>query len=271
MKQRQLNQGRLDILHALYRFRFGTRSLLATYLQKPNNTSLYSRVTILENHSYIQKRYDSSYKLAGREAEYYVTYKGAQLLRDSSIIEATTAQLQATYKDKTVSDQYVRQLTLLFRIRNILSSQYDLQWFTGRDIADLDYFPKKRPIAFISLKVNNRVLRCFVEYVPAGTSINAIRGRLKQLSAYFQEDAWGVTSMPFPKILYIAEDGMTEQGVRYHIKKESFRADTDIEYFTTTLRALLGMQESEHNIWTGFDDDMPLSLEVITESQLARQ
>jgi hypothetical protein len=53
-----------------------------------------------------------------------------------------------------------------------------------------------------------------------------------------QQDVWA-TETPFPKILYIAEDGMTEQGIRYHIKKESFRADTDIEYFTTTQKALL--------------------------------
>lgn len=49
MKQRKLNQDQLEVLQALYRFRFGTRSLLATYLDKPNNTSLYSRLTILKN------------------------------------------------------------------------------------------------------------------------------------------------------------------------------------------------------------------------------
>ena len=262
MKQRKLNQDQLEVLHAVYRFRFGTRSLLATYLNKPNNTSLYSRIRILEKYGYLGRRYEPSYKLAGREAEFYVTYKGAQSLRSAELIEANDTTLQATYKDKTVSDQYVQQLTLLFRFRNLLSSYYDLRWFTGRDTTSLDYFPKNRPTAFISLKVKNKIIRCFVEYIPAGTSINAIRGKLKQYSAYFQQDAWGVTESPFPKILYIAEDGMTEQGIRYHIKKESFRADTDIEYFTTTQKALLGLQDGQNHIWTAVgEEDQLLALE----------
>lgn len=254
MTQKRLNQDQLAVLHAIYRFRFGTRSLLAAYLNKPNNTSLYSRISILEKYGYIGKLYDASYKLLGREAEFFVTHKGALALKNAELIETTDAMMQAVYKDKFVSDQYVQQLTLLFRIRNVLSAQYDLQWFTGRDMAQLDYFPKKLPTAFISLKVGDHILRCFVEYIPPGTSTSTIRSKLKQYSAYFQQDTWGVTEAPFPKILYIAEDGMTEQGVRYHMRKELFRADTDIEYYTTTQKALLGIQDSQDTVWTGMNE-----------------
>lgn len=261
--QRKLNSDQLRLLHVLYSFRFGTRSLIASYLNKPNNTSLYSRIKILEKYGYLNKRYESSYKLAGREAEFYITHKGARLLRDAKMIDATDAELLSVYKDKDISDSYVQQLTLLFNIRNLFTSKYELQWFTGRDIKPLDYFPKNRPVAFISLKADNKVIRCFVEYVPIGTSISAIRGKLKHYSAYFQQDVWGETETPFPKIIYIAEDGMTEQGIRYHIKKEMFRADTDIEYFTTTKKAILNMDISDE-IWTSIEDsNTVLSLEDI--------
>jgi gamma-glutamylcysteine synthetase len=56
---------------------------------------------------------------------------------------------------------------------------------------------------------------------------------------------------------------MTEQGVRYQIKKESFRTDTDIEYFTTTKKALLGLHNDNHKIWTSFDEEELLALEDI--------
>lgn len=261
--QRKLNSDQLRLLHVLYSFRFGTRSLIASYLNKPNNTSLYSRIKILEKYGYLNKRYESSYKLAGREAEFYITHKGALLLRDVKLIEATDAELLSVYKDKDISDAYVQQLTLLFNIRNLLTSKYELQWFTGRDIKPLDYFPKNRPAAFISLKADDKVIRCFVEYIPISTSISAIRGKLKQYSSYFQQDAWGETETPFPKIIYIAEDGMTEQGVRYHIKKEIYRVDTDIEYFTTTKKAILNLDISD-KIWTSIDDsNAGLSLEDI--------
>ena len=264
MKHRKLNHDQLDLLHGVYRFRFATRSLLADYLRKPNNTSLYSRIRILEKYQYLHRRYEPSYRLAGREAEFSVTYKGAQLLREHELIEGPDTLLQATYRDKTVSSEYVQQLTLIFAIRNLLSNLYDLQWFTGRDVATLEYFPAKKPTAFLSLKVGEQVIRCFVEYVPRGTSSAKIRSRLKQYSTYFQQDAWGVTELPFPKILYIPEDGLTEQGVRYHIKRELYHTDTDIEYYTTTQKALLAIQDGHTAIWTGsVSDDELLALDSL--------
>lgn len=262
MKQRSLNQDQLKVLHTVYTFRFATRSLLASYLHKPNNTSLYSRIQILHKSGYLSRRYNSSYKLAGREAEYYITYKAAQLLQQAHLIDASDASLLAVYKDKTVSDQYVHQLTLIFQFRNILTANYDIQWFTTRDIASMDYFPKNKPTAFITIKVKNTILRCFVEYIPSGTSVSTIKSKLKQYSIYFQQDAWGVTNTPFPKILYITEDGMTEQGVRYQMKKELYRSDTDIEYYTTTKKALLGLGNI-NRIWTSLEEDELLAIEDI--------
>ena len=66
-----------------------------------------------------------------------------------------------------------------------------------------------------------------------------------------------MTELPFPKILYITKDGLTEQGVRYHSKRELYHADTDIEYYTTTQKALLAIQNSHTVIWTnGVADEL---------------
>lgn len=262
IRQRVLNQSQLAMLHILYRFRFGTRSLLADYLNKPNNTSLYSRISILEKHEFLAVRYDKSYKLAGREAEYYVTPKGVRALGDAGLIELTDAGLRATYKDKVVSEQYVQQLTLLLRLRNVLCAAYpDLQYFTTRDVQALDYFPKKKPVAFLSLKQENKTKRFFVEYVPAQTSTSMIKSQLRQYTSYYDQDSWSVTNTPFPTVLYICEDGMTEQGVRWHIKRELYRTDTDLRYLTTTKKALLSVNQTNDMIWTDIDEpDELLSL-----------
>lgn len=267
MKQtRQLNQSQLDLLHVLYRFRFATRSLLSGYFQKPNNTSLYSKVTILEKHGYIGSRYDKSYKLAGREAEYYITPKGVRALREADVTDITDYDISASYKDKTVSEQYVRQIILLFAFRNLLVTTHPkLKYFTARDIQHLDYFPKKKPTAFLSLKIGDETKRFFLEYIPAHTSTGSIKGKLRHYSQYFDEDAWGVTETDFPAILFVAEDGMTEQGVRWHIKREQFKADTDIRYFTTTKKALLSTAQAGGNIWTDMEDkDDLMTLDTLT-------
>ena len=41
LKDRKLNQGQLEVLLKLYRYRFGTRELIANSLSKSNNTSIY--------------------------------------------------------------------------------------------------------------------------------------------------------------------------------------------------------------------------------------
>ncbi|MFZ1250580.1 MAG: hypothetical protein WAR37_04005 [Candidatus Microsaccharimonas sp.] len=261
-RQRQLNQSQLELLHVLYRFRFGTRSLLAEYLKRPNNTSLYSKLSILEKYGVIATRYDKSYKLAGREAEYYVTPKGVRALNDAGVVDITDKGLQTAYRDKTVTDSYLRQLILLFTLRNQLCAVYpELQFFTARDIQDLDYFPKKRPTAFISLKTDKGIKRFFVEYIPMQTSVSIIKGKLKRFTVYYEEDGWSVTDTPFPTILYICEDGMTEQGVRWHIKRALYMSDTDMQYYTTTQKAILGSLQSAPAVWSDVSEpDNLLSL-----------
>ncbi len=252
MRTRTLNQSQLDLLHILYRFRFGTRSLLATYLEKPNNTSLYSKLSILERHGLIASRYNSSYKLAGREAEYFVIPSGVRVLRVTQHIDDPAA-LQASYKDKTASDQFIRRTTLLFKLRNTLTAAYpSLKYFTARDIHQLDYFPKKRPTAYFSCKEKDATQRFFLEYLPAQTPTSAIKNRIKQYTAYYDEDAWGVTETPFPIVLYVCEDGLTEKGVLWHIQRERYKSDTDIHYYTTTQKALLSNPIDP--IWTNAED-----------------
>lgn len=261
--ERPLSTSQLDLLVVLYSFRFNTRSLVSAYYKKPNTTSLYFKFEVLRKHGHITKKFEPSYRFAGREAEYYVTPKGLRALRDAKRIEVTDVMITACYRDRTVTDSFVLQQTLLFRIRNHLTSTYgDIQYFTSRDIQLLDYFPSPRPDAFMSLKNHGTVTRFFVEYIPRGTHVRQITHRLKQYTTYFDENTWGVTDTPFPVILYICEDGMTEKGVMRQIRTALYKADTDMQFLTTTQKALLGTSKSNFAVWTGIDDpDLLLTLD----------
>ncbi|MCB9819945.1 replication-relaxation family protein, partial [Candidatus Nomurabacteria bacterium] len=241
--QRSLSKKQLEVLTVLYSFRFSTRSLISQYLGIPNSPVVYRRLESLVEREYIAKRYDKSYKLAGREAEYYVTPKGLRELRSSGSIDVTEPMITALYKDPGVSEAFICQHVVLFAIRNqLVTAHSDLQYFTARDIQLLDYFPEPRPIAFISLKTKRGVSRFFVEYIPAETHSNRIKYRLKAYMQYFDHDDWSATGTPFPYILYITENGMVEKGVRRHIEFELYKADTDIQFFTTTQKALLNLR-----------------------------
>ncbi|MGB3945564.1 MAG: replication-relaxation family protein [Candidatus Saccharimonadales bacterium] len=263
--QRSLTKNQQELLTLLYSFRFSTRSLISQYLGISNSPALYRRLGSLLEREYIAKKYNNSYKLAGREAEYYVTPKGLRELRNSGHIDVVESMVTALYKDSGLSETFIRQHIVLFAIRNqLVTTHGDLQYFTSRDIQLLDYFPDPRPTAFISLKTKQGVNRFFVEYIPAGTHTTRLKYRLKGYMQYFDHDDWSATGTPFPSILYIAEDGMTEKGVRRHINLELYKADTDIQFFTTTQKALLHLRKNDNAVWTGFDtgDDL-LSLEAI--------
>ena len=250
--ERTLTDSQLTVLTMLYSLRFSTRSLLSESLGKPNNTSFYAKLQVLDKYGYIVKRYDKSYKLAGREAEYFITPKGLRVLHDTERVAMITDAMQsAVYKDKIRSDGFVKEQILLGRLRNaLLAAHPDTQYFTARDIQLLDYFPDPRPAAFVSNKTPQGVNRFFVEYVPLGAHTTKLKYRLKHYMTYYDSNEWGVTDTPFPSILYICEDGMTEKGVRRHINLALYKADTDIQFYTTTQKALLMMSKDDAAVWS---------------------
>ena len=232
---RSLNDNQYILLAAIYSLRFSTRSVLSEYLNVANNTSLYSRLQILQKHGYIAAHYNKDYKLAGREAEFYILPKGLRALRDTERLDVTDAMIAAIYKDKSVGLDFVNQQVLIARIRNKLASTYDnIQTFTARDIQALDYFPKPRPDLFLSIKNGDTVTRFFLEYIPAHAAPSKLRKRLEYLTRYYNEDSWGDTDTPFPTFLFVAETGLGEAGLRRLIGREQYRSDTEISYYTTT-------------------------------------
>lgn len=248
---RSLNDNQYILLAAVYSLRFSTRSVLSEYLGIANNTSLYSRLQILQKHGYIAAHYDKDYKLAGREAEFYMLPKGLRALRDAERLDVSDAMITTIYKDKGIGQDFIKQQVLVARIRNKLISTYDnLQVFTARDIQALDYFPKPRPDLFLSMKNGDTVTRFFLEYVPAHTANSKLRKRLEYFTRYYNEDTWSDTDTPFPAILVVAETGLVEAGLRRLIGREQYRSDIDISYYTATQNTVLAMTPDNHEIWT---------------------
>lgn len=252
---RSLNNNQYKLLKTIYSFRFSTRSLLSEYCGVPNNTSFYSRLQILQKHEYIAAHYDKAYRLAGREAEFYLLPKGLRALRDAGLLEVSDVMLKALHKDKTVGKDLIKHQVQLMCIRNkLVSTQEDLQIFTVRDIQALDYFPRPRPDLFLSMKKDEDAVRCFLDYVPAGVVTSKLRKRLEYLTRYYEEDDWGDTGTPFPAVLFVAETKLIEANLRKLIARQQYYSDTDITYYTTTQKSILGMSADDLAIWADATD-----------------
>lgn len=262
---RSLNNNQYTLIAAIYSLRFSTRSILSQYLGIANNTSLYSRLQILQRHEYIAAHFQKDYRLAGREAEFYVTPKGLRALRDTERLEVTDAMLAAIYKDKTVGKDFIARQTLIARLRNQLIATYsNLQIFTSRDIQPLDYFPSPRPDLFLSMKNVDKVSRFFLEYVSASTIDSQIRKRLEYHTRYSREDDWSETDTLFPDILLVAENNLMATNLRRSINREQYRSDSEVAYHITTQKSLLACTPNNRSIWSSVDEpDSLLSLEEI--------
>lgn len=259
---RSLNNNQYKLLKTIYSFRFSTRSLLSEYCGVPNNTSFYSRLQILQKHAYIAAHYDKAYRLAGREAEFYLLPKGLRALRDAGLLEVSDAMLKALHKDKIVGKDFIEHQVQLMRIRNKLvsvSTREDLQIFAARDIQALDYFPRPRPDLFLSMKKDEDVVRCFLEYVPAGAVTSKLRKRLEYLTRYYEEDDWSDTGTPFPAVLFVAETKLVEVSLRRLIARQQYHSDTDITYYTTTQKSIFEMSADDSAIWAEATDADSLS------------
>lgn len=76
--RKQLSQKQLEVLRLLYRYRFASRDLIAKYFNKQD---VYRQLRVLEDRRFIGKRYESSYRLAGRPAAYYLKPDGMRELQ----------------------------------------------------------------------------------------------------------------------------------------------------------------------------------------------
>lgn len=253
-----LKPGQLDILELLYKYRFGSRQLLADSLGIKAGSSLHEKLEVLVKHGYVEKRLDKRLKLLGMPAAYYLTPKGIrtlQTLPEHDFI--TDSKVKASYKDKTVSQTFITHTLGVYKYTNLLKHRYPgLKVFTRRDMSRYSYFPKQLPDAFLSLPIDNEVSpkRFFLDLIPDTAPHQAVDSRIAQYSKFFEDGGWDVTNSKLPDILFIGEKGSTEKRVRRVVKASIGRSDFDELLVLTSTTGALERMDSESRIWTSLED-----------------
>ena len=103
--RKKLNAEQLEVLELLYKFRFGSNDLIAQYFGKKDRSFVFKRLSILLEQGLIGKRFDSSYRIQGKPAAYYLCPAGARKLQERN--PDRPINIKAIYKDKTVSEQFI--------------------------------------------------------------------------------------------------------------------------------------------------------------------
>jgi len=98
--RRPLNPNQLNTLLFLFKFRFISSHLLSAAFGDKSRRTVHQSLQTLEEQGFVAKRYDSSYKLQGRQATYYLLPKAVR-------------ELKARYSfDESVLSPYPRNASL---------------------------------------------------------------------------------------------------------------------------------------------------------------
>jgi DNA-binding HxlR family transcriptional regulator len=254
--RRPLNKEQLEVLDLLFNYRFSISKQIARYFNKEDIKLVRKRLNILEEQGFVAKRYDSSYKLAGRYAEYYLAPKGAkylQALRTSNTDkykeenQIADQAIKNRYKDKTVSQLFMsHSLTVLDLFLHYKDKHGDkIYIFSKVQLQPYDYFIKPLPDLFLSItsKTNrakdDALKRYFIDYFEDSIPFFIVIRRIKKYITYYEEDEWADDNPP--KVLLITESERKQKQVSRRIAKElrdAYMDEEDIDISAICLGAV---------------------------------
>ena len=124
----KLSEKQINLLIIIYRFRFVTALLLGQY-KDITAQSMKRSLNILEDSGYIDKRYNSSYKLKGKASRYFLSPKAIKLFKDNEDINQHSLNL--FYKTKLLSedacDSHIQTLQTYIDYKAKLANNYTLK------------------------------------------------------------------------------------------------------------------------------------------------
>ena len=257
--RRPLNKQQVRTLHLLYWYRFCTAKQLAHSFKKPSPKAIQNKLQILEEQGLIGKRYDKSYKLAGRSAEYYITPKGARALEAAQPNATNQWATKSLYKNKTVSDDFLRHTIAVTdaskRLRAIYGNKVEI--LTKSYMAQFDFYPTWTPDLHVKIPAHGDDLakHYFVD-VWDGTKPFFVSVRKTRNYVNFKESGDWKEDERFPAILAICENTQLQKKLNRQMKRIFNDAwDDELIFATTTKQLLEAATKPIDKIWSKVDAD----------------
>jgi hypothetical protein len=234
--RRPLNSHQLAILNTLYKFRFVTANLLADN-QRANHVRVISnRLKILVEQEYIGMNYDSSYKIKGQPATYYLLPKGVRYLRQQSYVQESA--LRSIYHDKRATPSQIAHRLNVFRVFIDLKNTYPgrFKFFSKTELMNKDYAPKTKPDAQLVDSQTNQYY--FMDYLEDTASFWTLRKTIKRYIAYTELGVWQKhkPNQPHPIILFVCESGNLKKKVESIATKELDSSYVELNILVATLK-----------------------------------
>lgn len=264
--RRPLNSDQVDTLELLYKFRFGSVDLVREHFNKSSRGLIFSRLKVLEEQGLTAKRFDSSYRIQGKPAAYYLLPEGARKLQERRGSEDEEVNIKSIYKDKSVSETFIQHSLNIFAAYNQLKAHYgdSLDFFAKGDLAGYEHYPKPLPDAFLSLEAGQDTKHFFVEIQEDSQPFFTAVRKVKKYIDYKGSGEWAITETNFPVILFTCESASLQKRLQKQMLKMLSRNLTDDLAFATTTEKELRTLNDNDIIWQSTSDlDEKLSLRGI--------
>ena len=263
--RRPLNDQQVIVLHSLYWYRFCTSKQLALSLNKSSHKTIQNKLQILEDQELIGKRYDKSYKLAGRPAEYFITPKGARALEKAKPNTTNTRATKSLYNNKTVSDDFLKHCIAIRDTAIRLFDLYDepeakkLQRITRTYMVQYDNYPTWTPDLHLQYHPTKNSTQHYFLDIWDGTKPFFVTVRKVLSYVKFKEEGEWPEDTSFPAILAICEDQKTQKKLNRQMKRILSEVwDNELIFATTTKQQLAAATKPAEKIWLKIDaDDEP--------------
>ena len=254
-RRNKLNVKQLSLLKLIYKFRFVNADLVARHKGMSRSAVNYS-LAILLDQDLIGRRYGNSYRIAGKGAAYYLTPKALRLLKDS--ITLNEQVVRAIYKNKTVGEPFVDDKLTVMRAYLALRNSYPEAFniFTPSELSGFSDLPEPKPSLYLSRKKSSATKHNdYVLDIIKDNRLFVTKIRVQQYIEHCESGKWGEGD--YPTVLLVLPDSRAEEKVLKTV--ESLLEDFDI--YTTTIKALLGSNNSNKAIWSeSFEPDELISL-----------
>jgi len=218
--RRPLNNYQVAILNTLYKFRFTTTALLAENQNAKNLRVISSRLKILADQGYIGMNYDSSYRIKGQPATYYLKTDGIRFLRAQDYTNESA--LRSIYHDKRATSSRIAHRLHVFQVYVQLKNQYPsrFKFYSKTELMGKDYVPKTKPDALLVDTETNQ--HYFMDYLEDTASFWTLRKTIRRYITYAELGVWQKRKpgIPHPGILLICESSRLSKKVASLVNRE---------------------------------------------------
>jgi len=250
--RRPLNPNQLKTVLFLFKFRFITSHLLSKAFGNKSRRTTHQTLQSLEEQGFIGKHYDSSYKLQGRQATYYLLPKAIRELKARYSFDESV--LRAYLRNASLSESFINHHLDIVKAYINLKTLYPnkFQIFTKYELANFDYFPNPNPDIYLrriipsTTKPNEYLLDIFSD-----SPLFVIRRRVANLISHFETNEW---DGKYPTILLACTDSRAEGKIQSFALKYLDNSEiAGLPIYTSTAKTLLS-KESDKIIWSTVEE-----------------